>query len=46
VARNAVGTGQVFFLRGDDEVARLLLQVGGAVGVGFRARCCRSPGRR
>jgi len=29
VARNAVGTGQVFFLRGDDEVAVLLLQVGG-----------------
>ncbi len=35
VARNAVGTGEVFFLGGDDEVAVLLLDVGGAAGVGL-----------
>ena len=35
VAGDAVGAGEVFFARGDDEVAVLLLRVGGAGGVGF-----------
>ena len=34
-ARDAVGAGEVFFSGGDDEVAVLLLHVGGAGGVGF-----------
>ena len=36
VAGDAVGAGEVFFLGGDDEVAVLLLDVGGAAGVGFQ----------
>ncbi len=35
VAGDAVGAGEVLFLCGDDEVAVLLMDVGGTAGVGF-----------